>query len=249
MKGKSKMKFCKECGHELNEGDFCSECGADNSEQTEETSAVTEEATPVTEASNIADEAATENQPTADEQPVTEMQPAAEEVPAAVENSGNKKLVKLVSILAVVLVVLVVTVVVAFKLKGSNNKYEKGYIDVDGISIGSIADEMGYDWDYFRDMYGLPEDMPEDTFENAATQYVNFGKFAELNQMSVDEIKEQMGITDESITADSTIGDVYDIMTVSTYLGGDDGIEYYKEQGALSDDVTADTLWKDVRND
>ena len=126
------------------------------------------------------------------------------------------------------------------------NPYTKDYIDVDGISIGEIADQMGMELSDFLAYYDLPEDMPESTPEKAAFYTIPAGKYAEMNRMEFSELKDLLGWGDD-ITEDTTIGDALDQTKLSNYVG-DENLEAFKEEYGLGDDITGDTLWGEVRN-
>ena len=148
------------------------------------------------------------------------------------------------------LVVLIVAVVLSRVLlvTGIINPYEKDYIDVTGKTAEDIAKGKGMDYDKFLKAYGLPEDMSRKTFERAV--YYNIPLKIVVKQTesieSFAELKESMG-WDDSITEDTTLGDALDKTTLSNYVG-DEQLERFKSLYELSDEVTGETLYGEVRN-
>lgn len=148
------------------------------------------------------------------------------------------------------LVVLIAAVVLSRVLlvTGIINPYEKDYIDVTGKTAEDIAKEKGMDYDKFLKAYGLPEDMSRKTFERAV--YYNIPLRIVVKQTesieSFAELKASMG-WDDSITEDTTLGDALDKTTLSNYVG-DEQLERFKSLYELSDEVTGETLYGEVRN-
>ena len=70
--------------------------------------------------------------------------------------------------MAAVVVVAAAAIVFALNMNRWFNPYTKDYVDVDGITIGEVADMNGMELSEFLDYYGLPEDMPASTPEKAA---------------------------------------------------------------------------------
>ena len=148
------------------------------------------------------------------------------------------------------LVVLIAAVVLSRVLlvTGIINPYEKDYIDVTGKTAEDIAKGKGMDYDKFLKAYGLPEDMSRKTFERAV--YYNIPLRIVVKQTesieSFAELKASMG-WDDSITEDTTLGDALDKTTLSNYVG-DEQLERFKSLYELSDEVTGETLYGEVRN-
>ncbi|MGN0163042.1 MAG: hypothetical protein ACI4EA_05600 [Candidatus Ornithomonoglobus sp.] len=172
-----------------------------------------------------------------------------EAVAVAAEEEQKKNNTKLIAIIAAAVVV-VIAAIVAFIIFGKSvfNPYTKDYIDVTGTTVGEIADQQGMEYADFLELYGLPSDMPASTSENAAYYNIPAGTFAQMSGMDFDGLKEVLGLTDDdSITEDTTIGDVFDKTTVGSRVG-EDQIDAFKAEYELDDSVTADTLWIEVRN-
>lgn len=162
------------------------------------------------------------------------------------EAEESKKNSKTAIISIVIAAVVLVAAVAVYFLVGRSNPYTKDYIDVNGKTVGQLADESGLQYSEFLEMYGLPEDMPKDTSENAAYYNIPAAKYAEMMGMDFASIKEILG-WDETITEETTIGDAFDKTTVGKRVG-EDQLEAFKAEYELDDSVTADTLWVEIRN-
>lgn len=152
----------------------------------------------------------------------------------------------IIIIVAAVVVVAAAAIVFALNMNRWFNPYTKDYVDVDGITIGEVADMNGMELSEFLDYYGLPEDMPSSTPEKAAFYNIPAGKYAEMYGMTFDDLATQLG-WDSSITEETTIGDALDKTTLGMYVGNEN-LESFKQEYGLDDSVTADTLWGEVRN-
>lgn len=152
----------------------------------------------------------------------------------------------IIIIAAAVVVVAAAAIVFALNMNRWFNPYTKDYVDVDGITIGEVADMNGMELSEFLDYYDLPEDMPSSTPEKAAFYNIPAGKYAEMYGMTFDDLATQLG-WDSSITEETTIGDALDKTTLGMYVG-EENLESFKQEYGLDDSVTADTLWGEVRN-
>lgn len=131
---------------------------------------------------------------------------------------------------------------------GVINPYEADYIDVTGRTAEDLAKEKGMEYDEFLKSYGLPEDMPKNTFERAVFYNIPVGKIVEKNGTlgTFEELKADMGWGDE-VTTDTPLGEALDNTTLSKYVG-DEQLQRFKSLYELSDEVTGDTLYGEVRN-
>lgn len=131
---------------------------------------------------------------------------------------------------------------------GVINPYEADYVDVTGRTAEELAKDKGMEYDEFLRAYGLPEDMPRNTFERAVFYNIPVGVIVEKNGTlgTLEELKTDMGWGDE-VTADTPLGDALDNTTLSKYVG-DEQLERFKSLYELSDEVTGDTLYAEVRN-
>lgn len=135
-----------------------------------------------------------------------------------------------------------------------NNPYEKDYIDTAGEMIGEIADKAGYTCDEYKELFGLPKDMPASTNSNAAQSYIPVRILIKQYGMTIEEFRKEYGLGD-NITEDSTFGDATDEMTLENMFGlstltdeeKSEQLTKIKETYGLSDDVTIQTKYKDVR--
>lgn len=152
----------------------------------------------------------------------------------------------IIIIVAAVVVVAAAAIVFALNMNRWFNPYTKDYVDVDGITIGEVADMNGMELSEFLEYYDLPEDMPASTPEKAAFYNIPAGKYAEMYGMTFDDLATQLG-WDSSITEETTIGDALDKTTLGMYVG-EENLESFKQEYGLDDSVTADTLWGEVRN-
>jgi hypothetical protein len=152
-------------------------------------------------------------------------------------------------------VALVVVVVACLWYFGVINPYEKGYVDVSGKNIAQAADESGYTLREYKKMNGLPFVMSKYTNENAASNSVKLKAIIERSGNSLDDFKKQYGWND-SITEDTTVGDALGATKLSVLLGADSAdeetskqiLEQFKEYYEFDENVTLDTLYRDVRN-
>lgn len=162
------------------------------------------------------------------------------------EETPAKKVNKtLIGIIAAAVVIIAAIVVILVMLLGKN-PYEKDYVDVDGVTIGEIANDNGMELADFLEYYGLPEDMPASTFEKAAFYNIPAGKYAEMNSMEFSQLGEILG-WDETITEETTIGDALDKTKLSNYVG-EENLSTFKEEYGLDESITGDTLFGEVRN-
>lgn len=128
------------------------------------------------------------------------------------------------------------------------NKYNNlGYINVSGRDLQQVAEDAGKTVDEFKTEYGLPEDMKPNTDESAAYYMMPVSKMAEMNGLTVDQVKEMLKITDIEITDSTPWGEVEGEVTLANYIG-EEKLDSFKEFYGLGEEVTAETKWKDVRN-
>jgi hypothetical protein len=170
---------------------------------------------------------------------------AENEENALVTEKETKK--KNTAIMAVVIAVVVLALAaVIYFLVGRSNPYTKDYIDTTGRTAADVADEMGMEYKDFLENFGLPEDMPESTSENATFYNIPLSSYVEMVGVSFDQLKEIFG-WDDTITEETTVGDAFDATTVGKRVG-EDQLEAFKAEYGLDDSVTADTLWGEIRN-
>lgn len=157
---------------------------------------------------------------------------------------------KLPVIIAAIVAVLVIAAIAALFLTGTFgkmfNKYNRGYVNTTGRTIEQVAEESGMTFDEFLAEYGLPKNMPKNTYESAAFYAMSVGKVAELYGMDFAALKETLKLGDE-VSENDTWGKVEGEVALGTYLGGEENLAEFKEYYGLGDDVNADTKWKEVR--
>lgn len=149
---------------------------------------------------------------------------------------------------AVFMLVLAVVLSQVMSILGVINPYEADYVDVTGRTAEELAEEKGMEYDEFLKSYGLPEDMPKNTFERAVFYNIPVGVIVEKNGTlgTLEELRADMGWGDD-ITADTLLGEALDKTTLSKYVG-DEQLERFKSLYELSDEITGDTLYGEVRN-
>ena len=241
----------------------------------EVTEEVTEEAVEVI-AEDVTEETAEETIAEPDEETIDEtveiIDGEAVKVTADIPSKNPMSKVVAIAVAAVAVIALVVLIIVnpfakkdidamretykdALKIKVvKNNPYEKDYIDTTGEMIGEIADKAGYTCDEYKEMFGLPKDMPASTNSNAAQSYIPVRILIKQYGMTIEEFRKEYGLGD-NITEDSTFGDATDEMTLENMFGlskltdeeKSEQLTKIKETYGLSDDVTIQTKYKDVR--
>lgn len=157
-----------------------------------------------------------------------------------------KKGSKIGVVIAIVAAVVVIAAAIVTQTIETNKYNKLGYVDISGRTVQDIVDAQGMKLEDFLKEYGLPEDMPGDTIEAAAYYSMPVSKIAEMYGMDFAQLKEVLKFPDE-ITENSTWGEAEGSVKLSDYLGTED-ISQFKSQYGLGDEVTGETLWKDVRN-
>lgn len=180
-----------------------------------------------------------------DAEPVTQVIPdgeAAEEIPA----KKSKAPIIAAIVAAVVIIAAAIIVVATGKFGEWTNKYNRGYVDTTGRTVAEVAEQIGMTYEEFLEEYELPKDMPKNTYEAVAFYTMPAKKAAEVYGISFDQIKQMLGLPDDT-DENKPWGEVEGEVKLGTYLGGADYVDTFKEQYGLGDEVTADTLWKEVR--
>lgn len=152
-------------------------------------------------------------------------------------------------IILIAAAILVIAAIVVLAVKFSPvlfNKYNRlGYVDVSGRTVEQVADEQGMDLDEFLEQFNLPEDMPGNTTESAAYNCIPVSTMVTMYGMEFDTMKEFLKFPD-TVTEDTPWGEAIGEVTLGNYVG-EDNLAEFKETYGLGDDVTVDTLWKEVR--
>ena len=105
----------------------------------------------------------------------------------------------------------------------------------------------------FLEKFGLPADMKASTMEMAALYMMPTKHYAEdICGIDFAQLKEILHIPEktadgEEITEETPWYIVEGEIAVKDYIGGEDKLDEFKTQYGLGDDVTGDTLWKDIR--
>lgn len=119
----------------------------------------------------------------------------------------------------------------------------KGY-DTTKRSVAEAADEMGMSFEEYKEYTLINKDTQGWESEHEAELKTKVMPVIELMNMTVDEFKEDCGLTLD-ITEDTTMCEVYDNMPLSHYWD-----DYYAEEVelyGLTDRVTPETLYGEVR--
>lgn len=193
-----------------------------------------------------------------------------EEVKEVVEEIIEaKKKSKAPFVVIAIVIVIAIIAGLAVSIFGGNKYNKLGYANPDGRTIQDVADMMGISLDEFLTTYNLPADMPADTEEMSAYYSMPVKVFAEMYGVDFATFKDAYGIPDEAtqtvhltfmdkikslFTGDKIVaidentpwGIVLDELTLANYVG-EENIESFKEYYGLSDEVTAETKYKEVR--
>lgn len=166
---------------------------------------------------------------------------------ADAKKPSKAPIIAVIAIVAVLIIAAVTAVGVLFA-KNSNKYNKMGYINISGRTLDEVAEASGKSLDEFKTEYGLPEDMKGNTEESAAYYMIPAEKMAEMNGITFDRLKEMLGLADNAeITGDMPWGEVEGSATLKSYVG-EDNVEEFKKYYELGDDITADTLWSEIRN-
>ena len=215
-----------------------------NYENTEETVEETAE--------EIVEETAAEETAEIAEEPVSEETAEPMEEEYAAEPTAEPEEIKKGSKVGVILAVCAAVIVIAAAVvtQGDKyygmftaNKYNRGFINVSGMTIKDVLN--GSDKAEFLKEYGMPEDMPENTYIEAVQYRMPLSKMAEMYGMDVEQLKTELDL-DASVTGETPIGEIEDNMTLEDRVGAEQ-FEQFKTYYGLGDDVTLQTKWKDVK--
>lgn len=141
------------------------------------------------------------------------------------------------------------------------------YIDVNGQTLGDMAESTGMEVSEIIYMYDLPKNLTADANISQVQYMIPLKRMAVMNQMGLQSFKEQYGIPDEitgegnfldsilkvfgvnryKITGDTPFGLAEGEITLNDYVG-ESNLDMFKEEYGLGDDVTLETKWKDVRD-
>lgn len=168
-------------------------------------------------------------------------------VESSVESSKKDMGKKIAAIAAAAVIVAAVVVLAVVKGPSLFNKYNRmGYVDTSGRTIGEVADAAGMDLADFLEQYELPKNMPANTSESAAYYMIPTKVIAEMYSMDFETLKSEFGFPEE-VSEDTPWGEAEGQIPLGKYVG-EENLEMFKTEYELGDDVTAETLWKDVRN-
>lgn len=123
--------------------------------------------------------------------------------------------------------------------------YNDKYIDISGRTIADVAAAADMELAGFLELYNLPADLSPDTSENEAYNMIPCGPMAETYEMTFEELKEELDFPDY-VTENTPWGEAIDGVTLGNYVG-EEQLDDFKQYYGLGDEVTADTLWSEVR--
>ncbi|MBQ7986320.1 MAG: copper amine oxidase N-terminal domain-containing protein [Clostridia bacterium] len=145
----------------------------------------------------------------------------------------------------------VIMTVTTLGVSAARNPYnEMDCINLTNRTIGDYAYEGDIFVEEFKDMYGLPEDMPADTNETIAMGYIPLKKFAEINGVALEEMiafYKDGYVGTEEITGDTLLKEVEGNVALLKALG-ENPIEEFKAAFGFGDEITGDTPYRVVEN-
>ncbi len=151
----------------------------------------------------------------------------------------------------IALAVAVMSAVTTLGVNAARNPYnEMDCINLSNMTIGDYAYAGDIFVEEFKEIYGLPEDMPEDTNEAIALGYIPLKNFAQINNTSLEEVIDfyKNGyIGTEEITGDTLIKEVDNNVKLSKLLG-ETPIEEFRKAFGFGDDITEETPYKSIEN-
>lgn len=136
-------------------------------------------------------------------------------------------------------------------VNAERNPYnEMDCINLSNMTIGDYAYASDMFVEEFKEIYGLPEDMPADTNEAIALGYIPLKNFAEINNSPLEDViafYKNGYIGTEEITGDTLVKEVDNNVKLSKALG-DTPIEEFRKAFGFGDDITGDTPYKSIEN-
>lgn len=173
----------------------------------------------------------------------------APEAAPVVKKSSTGLLISTI-VLAVLLAASVLLLVVSMATNGSSlfpNKYNKMGYPSENLTVAQVADSCGMSLDEFLAACKLPADMPGSTRQSAAIYALPTGVFAQMSNLSFDQVKEMLQLPD-SVTADTLWNDAQGEASLNAYVGEEEALAQFKETYGLGDEITGETTWKEVRD-
>lgn len=151
----------------------------------------------------------------------------------------------------ITLAVAAVMAVTTMGVSAERNPYnEMDCINLYNKTIEEYAVDAGITVEEFKTIYGLPDDMPANTNEAIALEYIPLKHLAGIYGVSVDEIISSYAESyngTEVLTGDTLIMEVENNLKLSDAIG-DIELEEFKKLFGFDDSVTGDTPYKEVDN-
>lgn len=151
----------------------------------------------------------------------------------------------------ITLAVAAVMAVTTMGVSAERNPYnEMDCINLYNKTIEEYAVDAGITVEEFKTIYGLPDDMPANTNEAIALEYIPLKCLAGIYGVSVDEIISSYAESyngTEVLTGDTLIMEVENNLKLSDAIG-DIELEEFKKLFGFDDSVTGDTPYKEVDN-
>lgn len=151
----------------------------------------------------------------------------------------------------IALTVALIMTATTLAVSAERNPYnEMDCINLTNKTIGDYAYEGDIFVEEFKDIYGLPEDMPEDTNEAIAMGYIPLKKFAEINGVTLDEViafYQEQYVGEEVLNGDTLLKEVEGNTKISRILG-EVSIEEFRSEFGFGEEITEDTPYRIVEN-
>jgi len=131
----------------------------------------------------------------------------------------------------------------------SSSKYNNmNYYFPQGMDLEMVASMMyQISLDEFLKKFYLPEDMEGSTDTAVAEYYFTLQSLAALSETTVEEIRKQLEL-DESVPETKLYTEITDEFPLTKYNITDENIAELREQFGFGEEVTPDTLYKDVKD-
>lgn len=137
----------------------------------------------------------------------------------------------------------------ATQVNAEYNRYnEMDAVNVYNNTLQDVADMSETTVEEFKKQFGLPEDMPADTNETIAFDYVPLKVWAENSGTTFEEALPELQALykgEEELTEDTHYGDFLKNVTLADYIGDADVDAVIEQLNIVG--VTADSLYGDIR--
>lgn len=159
--------------------------------------------------------------------------------------SLKDKKIKYSIVLTIIVFVLLLSGVLIYNFLSYNPYNNMHFENISGKTIADIAKKEGIGLKDFLEKWGLPKDMKPNTNEAVAFYMMPTKKFAQMQKTDFESLKLMLQF-DDSITEDTPWGEAEGSVRLGVYIGIEN-LETFKSDYGFGDEVTGDTLWKDVK--